>query len=213
MSTVFSAILLLLLSYIFVCVYTLPNIIEKDEQYNFTFVSREEWDALPSTDDTPLPTPVQYVVIHHTYIPAACYDRKSCIEAMKGMQRYHNSLGWGDIGYSFCIGSDGAAYEGRSWHTKGIHAGRANGVSVGICLIGDWRVNLPPQVQLETTKSLIAAGIELGYIKEDYKLVGHKQIMETECPGGALESEIKTWDHYWPIGPNDPLKSFRKNRT
>lgn len=47
--------------------------------------------------------------------------------------------------------------------------------------------------------ALIAAGVELGYIKPDYKLVGHRQVRATECPGDALFNDIKTWNHYSPF--------------
>lgn len=55
---------------------------------------------------------------------------------------------------------------------------------------------IPPAEQMKTAKALIAAGVELGYIKSDYKLVGHRQVRATECPGEALFKEIQTWDHY-----------------
>ncbi|KAL0867746.1 hypothetical protein ABMA27_008467 [Loxostege sticticalis] len=171
---------------------------EQENHYPYKLYKREEWGALPAVGVVPLNTPVPYVVIHHTYIPAACNTTEMCKSSMKSMQNYHNSLGWGDIGYNFCIGSEAGVYEGRGWENKGIHAGRANGVSVGICLIGDWRTELPPQSQLEATKALIKTGIKEGYIRPDYKLVGHKQVMATECPGGALYQLISTWDHFVP---------------
>nr|UEN71115.1 peptidoglycan recognition protein-S3 [Glyphodes pyloalis] len=176
-----------------------PDRLFKDAQYPFKFYKRQEWGAEPSTDHTPLITPVPYVVIHHTYIPGACNTTEQCKTSMRSMQRYHNSLEWGDIGYHFCVGGEGGVYEGRGWKTKGIHAGNANGISVGICLIGDWRTDLPPAIQLEATAALIEAGVKKGYISPDYKLVGHKQIMNTECPGGALFQHISTWDHFSPV--------------
>ncbi|KOB65850.1 Peptidoglycan recognition protein C, partial [Operophtera brumata] len=99
---------------------------------DFPFYTRQDWGAIPPIDITPLKTPVEYVIIHHTYIPAACNTREQCSADMRSMQRYHNSLDWGDIGYNFCVGSEGGAYEGRGWRTMGIHARKANSVSVGI---------------------------------------------------------------------------------
>ncbi|XP_063541466.1 peptidoglycan-recognition protein LB-like [Cydia strobilella] len=167
-----------------------------DEPY--TYYTRADWVAAPATDVEPLSTPVPYVVIHHTYIPGACNTTVQCVAAMRSMQEYHQSLGWGDIGYNFAVGSEGGAYEGRGWNTVGIHARRANNYSIGIVLIGDWRVNLPPTKQLTTTKALIAKGVKDGVIRPQYRLIGHSQVMATECPGGALLAHIATWDHYWP---------------
>ncbi|KAM3963833.1 peptidoglycan-recognition protein LB-like [Aphomia sociella] len=181
-------------------------------RYNFPFVSRSEWNARIAKQVTPLVTPVPYVVIHHSYTPGACYTDTECREAMRSMQDFHmDDRRWWDIGYHFGIGSNGVAYEGRGWETLGAHALHFNSVSIGICVIGDWRTKLPPAKQLNTVKSLIAAGVELGYIKPDYKLVGHRQVRDTECPGDALYAEIKKWDHYTPFPrSSDDLLSIKE---
>ncbi|KAI8442179.1 hypothetical protein MSG28_005786 [Choristoneura fumiferana] len=168
--------------------------------YDFPYTSRSEWDARPATEVLPLPTPVPYVVIHHSATPAACYNKQECKAAMKSMQDFHmDGRHWWDIGYSFAVGSDGVAYEGRGWKILGAHALYFNTVSIGICVIGDWTNSVPPAEQLKTVKALIAAGVELGYIKPDYKLVGHRQVRETECPGQAFFDVVKTWDHWSPF--------------
>ncbi|XP_069356620.1 peptidoglycan-recognition protein LB-like [Maniola hyperantus] len=168
--------------------------------YDFPFVTRAQWSARAAKQKLPLPTPVPYVVIHHSYSPPACYDGPQCKKAMRSMQNFHmDDRGWWDIGYNFAVGGDGAAYEGRGWDILGAHTLHFNNVSIGICLIGDWSTTLPPTSQLKTAQALIAAGVELGYLKEDYKLVGHRQVRDTECPGIALYNEIQTWDHYTPF--------------
>lgn len=67
---------------------------------NNLIVPREAWQARPPTKELDhLSTPVLYVVIHHSYIPAACYDRADCSAAMRQMQDIHmNRTGWVDIG-------------------------------------------------------------------------------------------------------------------
>lgn len=57
------------------------------------------WGGLEPTELEPITTPVPYVVIHHTAIPAVCNTTKMCKADMISMQRYHLSLGWNDIGY------------------------------------------------------------------------------------------------------------------
>lgn len=176
--------------------------------YDFPFVPRSQWQARTPKQITPLATPVPYVVIHHSYTPAACYTDVECRQAMKSMQNFHmDDRRWWDIGYHFAVGSNGVAYEGRGWTTLGAQALHFNSVSIGICVIGDWRTSVPPAEQLKTVKSLIAAGVEQGYIKSDYKLVGHRQVRTTECPGDALYNEIIHWDHYsaFPNSPADLL--------
>nr|UEN71114.1 peptidoglycan recognition protein-S2 [Glyphodes pyloalis] len=166
--------------------------------YGFPFVSRSEWQAKEPVERNPLPTPVSYVVIHHSYIHADAKTTDECKQAMRAMQEFHIiDRCFTDIGYNFLVGCDGSAYEGCGWKIKGAHCLYFNPHSIGICLIGDWRHEVPPDHQLKTTKALIAAGVELGYIKPDYKIVGHRQVrLDTECPGDALLNEIQDWDHY-----------------
>lgn len=58
---------------------------------------------------------------------------------------------------------------------------------------------------LATTKALIAYSVENSYLSSNYKLLGHRQVRATECPGQRLYDEIRSWDHYSkvPTGPND----------
>lgn len=170
---------------------------EASSTYQFPFVTRSQWNAREAKNNTILSTPVPYVVIHHSFIPSACYTYSECCRAMKSMQDFHvDDRGWWDVGYNFAVGSDGSAYEGRGWQSMGAHALHFNTVSIGICIIGDWQVTLPPQKQLQTVKELIQVGVEKGYIQANYKLVGHRQVRDTECPGGALHEEIKNWKHF-----------------
>ncbi|CAG5044140.1 unnamed protein product [Parnassius apollo] len=176
--------------------------------HNFPFVTRSEWGARTPKQTPALQIPVPYVVIHHSYSPPACYEAAQCENAMRSMQDFHmDSRGWWDIAYNFAVGSEGAAYEGRGWEIQGAHALHFNSVSIGICLIGDWTNSLPPKRQIKTVKSLIAQGVELGYIKPDYKLIGHRQVRNTKCPGDALYENVKTWEHYasFPATPKDLL--------
>ncbi|XP_072934737.1 peptidoglycan-recognition protein SB1-like [Epargyreus clarus] len=166
--------------------------------YNFSFITRAGWYARPPIETARLSTPVPYVVIHHSYQPPACSNTNQCILAMRSMQNYHMDIQrWMDIGYNFAIGGN-EAFEGRGWRSIGAHAFNVNAISIGICLIGDWSLTLPTDEELKITKQLIEAGIELGFVSPNYKLVGHRQVTGTHCPGDALFNEIKTWPHFSP---------------
>lgn len=68
--------------------------------YDFPFVTRYQWGARIPKEKTTLHTPVPYVVIHHSYKPAACYDAVQCKKAMQSMQNFHmDDREWWDIGY------------------------------------------------------------------------------------------------------------------
>ncbi|XP_066255767.1 peptidoglycan-recognition protein LB-like isoform X1 [Euwallacea similis] len=162
-------------------------------------VSRDEWGARPPTLVENMTNPVPFVVIHHSYIPAACFTKEDCIVAMQWMQDFHQfNRSWNDVGYSFAAGSDNRIYAGRGWSAVGAHAPGFNNQSIGICIIGDWTEKLPPEEQLQIVRQFIRLGVIKGYIKEDYKLIGHRQARDTDCPGDALFAEIQTWPHFDP---------------
>lgn len=54
----------------------------------------------------------------------------------------------------------------------------------------------PNAAALQAVKDLIACGVSQGKIKGDYKLVAHRQVRQTECPGKALYDEVKTWPQW-----------------
>ncbi|KAL5273969.1 PGRPLB family protein [Megaselia abdita] len=169
------------------------------QQLSGEIVTRKEWGAREPKLIEKFKGPAPYVVIHHSYIPAACYTNDDCNEAMRSMQDFHQlDRGWNDLGYSFAIGGNGLIYHGRGFNTIGAHAPKYNDKSVGICLIGDWSDELPPEKMLVATKNLIEFGIDKGYIAKDYQLVGHRQVRDTSCPGERLYKEIQTWKHYVP---------------
>lgn len=169
-------------------------------------VTRDEWGARPPTLVENMTNPVPYVVIHHSYIPAACYTKDACIKAMQWMQDLHQlNNSWNDIGYSFAAGGDNRIYMGRGWSAVGAHAPKYNNISIGICIIGDWRESLPPKGQLLVVKELIKKGVREGYIQRDYKLIGHRQVRATECPGDALYAEIQKWPH-WTSDTTIPVR-------
>lgn len=49
---------------------------------------------------------------------------------------------------------------------------------------------------VENVHRLIAFGVSSGKIQENYTLLGHRQVRDTECPGDRLFKEISTWKHF-----------------
>lgn len=58
---------------------------------------------------------------------------------------------------------------------------------------------------LNATMAFIEQSARNGLLTEDYKLIGHRQVRATECPGQRLFEEISKWDHFssTPSGPED----------
>lgn len=63
-------------------------------------ISRAEWGAKKPKGVEFINKTAPYVIVHHSFAPAACYTKDKCIQAMKSMQNFHqNDRGWADIGY------------------------------------------------------------------------------------------------------------------
>lgn len=58
--------------------------------------------------------------------------------------------------------------------------------------------DLPPPQMLQAVKDLISFGMAKGYIHKNFKLMGHRQVRDTECPGDRLFKEIQTWQNFSP---------------
>ncbi|XP_017008555.2 peptidoglycan-recognition protein LB isoform X3 [Drosophila takahashii] len=180
------------------CGYSQPAVnLGESGVANARLLSRSDWGARLPKSVEHFQGPAPYVIIHHSYMPGVCYTTPDCMKSMRDMQDFHQlERGWNDIGYSFGIGGDGMIYTGRGFNVIGAHAPKYNDKSVGIVLIGDWRTELPPKQMLDAAKNLIAFGVFKGYIDPAYKLLGHRQVRDTECPGDRLFAEITGWPHF-----------------
>lgn len=107
-----------------------------------------------------------------------------------------DSNGWADIGYNFLIGGDGYIFQGRGWDKLGAHVKSFNNVSIGIAFIGLFEDKLPSNASLSAAQELLKTGVIDGYIKEDYKLFGMRQLSKFNSPGQKLYELIKSWPHW-----------------
>uniref|UniRef100_A0A1B6IUS5 Peptidoglycan-recognition protein n=1 Tax=Homalodisca liturata TaxID=320908 RepID=A0A1B6IUS5_9HEMI len=175
-------------------------------------VSREEWGARLPKKRQDLTTPVPLVIIHHTYSPPACHSLEDCKKALVEIQNFHmNDRGWDDIAYNFLVG-DEYLFMGRGWQTVGAHAKGFNNNSIGICFIGDYREEIPSPRMLILGSALIKFGIDNHFISANYKLIGHRQVRNTECPGEAFYNVIKTASSWGPMDNSPPPSNVTGNQ-
>ncbi|XP_030591419.1 N-acetylmuramoyl-L-alanine amidase-like [Archocentrus centrarchus] len=163
-------------------------------------IPRCMWGAKPyKGTPTNLTLPLPFMYIHHTHSPSQpCLTFEQCSADMRSMQRFHQEdRGWDDIGYSFVAGSDGYIYEGRGWFWQGAHTLGHNSIGYGVSFIGDYSSSLPSQHSMELVRDQLAAcAVGGGRLIPTFTLQGHRQVVNTACPGNALYSEIKTWEHF-----------------
>lgn len=115
----------------------------------------------------------EQIVLHHSGVTVR--------QSVETIHNYHkNTNGWSGIGYHFYIRTTGEIYRGRPENTVGAHAVGANYNSIGICFEGNFSKEKMGEKQIKAGQELIA------YLKGKYgisKVVGHKDIDNSECPG------------------------------
>ncbi|KAM5309716.1 N-acetylmuramoyl-L-alanine amidase isoform 2-T2 [Glossophaga mutica] len=178
---------------------------------------RCRWRAAPYRGrPRPLQLPLGFLYVHHTYLPASpCTAFESCAAKMRSMQRYHqDTQGWDDIGYSFVVGSDGYVYEGRGWHWVGAHTLGHNSRGFGVAFVGNYTAELPADAALRTVRDMLPrCAVRAGLLRPDYAVLGHRQVVRTDCPGDALFHLLSTWPHFDAnVKPRIARRASRKSK-
>lgn len=167
---------------------------------NLEFYSREDWKAEPYACYSRFNGyNVKQLYLHHTVSPTACYN--NCLNEVKSMQNYHkNTLDWCDIGYSWILGSDGKFYEGRGWEAVGAHTPGFNDWAYALTIIGDYTHRLPPAWIINRIEEFKDCAIKASYLRDSVELRGHRNALNTECPGDQLYHYLNNFESYQP-GP------------
>lgn len=167
--------------------------------HGLRIISRQEWKAREPKNVTPIRSnylPVPFVVIHHSAVHTGCKGEE-CVKAVRGYQNYHmDQQKWDDIGYNFLVSPEGEVFEGAGWGIMATHSPPYNRRSVGICIIGNYMDAVPTQQSLKAVQDLIKEGVQTNEIKQNYRLIGHRQGVATLCPGDKLFDIIKTWPNW-----------------
>lgn len=138
---------------------------------------------------------VSLLVVHHTAIQVTGDERPS-VERVRALYAYHaQNRGWGDIGYHYLLDEEGQIYEGRAGgdYVVGGHVYCSNVGTIGIALLGNFEVEQPTQVQMQSLQWLLDTlarqySIDLEqqvtfHGKRLQAIVGHREIVSTDCPG------------------------------
>lgn len=105
---------------------------------------------------------------------------------------YDWDLKLGGIGYQLMVSPSGRLFWTRNLETWGCHTGGENDKLLGVCAMGDWRIEAPPTPML--------CGLSLGLVAlwrwcEGLRVVyGHQRWPHqyTACPGTELVKAIPT---------------------
>ena len=125
------------------------------------------------------------IVLHHT-------GGGGDIDASaKQIHQWHLNQGWSGIGYHYVIRKDGTLEQGRPAWAMGSHAYGENGHTLGIHLSGDFTFNQPTAAQIDSAADTVAELCREYDIPIDRDhIVGHRDLMATDCPGNLLYVRI-----------------------
>lgn len=116
---------------------------------------------------------ISTIAIHHS-------QNRKTIDDIKNL--HVNKYKWDDIGYHFVIDKNGEILRGRNVEKIGAHVYNFNENSIGICLIGNFDIENPGNLQLNSLLNLIKE-LKIKYNVE--KILGHREFPNAikTCPG------------------------------
>lgn len=82
----------------------------------------------------------------------------------------------------------------------GAHTRGHNSRGFGVAFVGNYTESLPSEAALNTVRdALPSCAMRAGLLKPDYKLLGHRQLGPSDCPGNALFALLRTWPHFTAV--------------
>lgn len=178
----------------------------------FGINTRASWGARSATSGSSA-SRLDLAVVHHT-ATSNSYSSADVPGILRSIQAFHmDANGWSDIGYNFLIDRFGRTWEGRAGGMGnpviGAHAAGFNTGSVGVSLIGNFVGASPTASALEATSRVIgwklgiygvdptgranitsrgSTSIPAGQVVNLPRVVGHRDVGSTACPGSAYSS-------------------------
>lgn len=133
-------------------------------------------------------TKITHIVIHYS----ATYEDQNL--TVKDIDKMHRDRGWAGVGYHWVIRRDGVIERGRPEAQVGAHVGGQNTGKIGICCIGGLNRATGPNkgVDNRTPSQIQSLTTLIRECLERYpgaKVVGHRDLAATQCPG----FDVATW--------------------
>lgn len=178
--------------------------------------ARASWGALPPAHLPGRSNDVRFGVVHHS-VSSNSYQRSEVPAILRSIQRYHLSQGWDDIGYNFAVDRFGGVWEARYGSLAapviGAHAVGFNSGAVGVVMLGEYGAALPTDSATRAVGDVIGwrlatfgadprgSTTEISGESSKYpdgqvvtipRVVGHRDLGLTSCPGSNLYARLST---------------------
>jgi hypothetical protein len=173
--------------------------------------SRAAWGARPPTKHPSTTQDLKLAIVHHT-VSGNTYSRSEVPAVLRSIQAYHQvARGYGDIAYNILVDRFGVAWEGRAGGLRNVvlggHSQGFNTGAVGVSVIGDYRTAGVSSAIFETVARVIAWKLAIHHVNPRStvpytsagsarypagttvtlpRVVGHRDVQSTDCPGGNL---------------------------
>ena len=139
---------------------------------------------------------LKWIIIHHEAPPQVVNgDRFDIVD------KYHKSLGWKGIGYGYFIEKSGVVKQGRKDNESQAHTKAHNEDSIGVCLAGNFDLELPTDNQIKSLLSLVKEKMAQYAIPIE-NVVPHRYFatysLAKEGVNAPNTSKWKTWDNTLP---------------
>ncbi|HVW01708.1 MAG TPA: peptidoglycan recognition family protein [Planctomycetaceae bacterium] len=158
----------------------------------------------------------KYIVLHHT---ASTQGSVESIHESHLQRKDKSGKPWLGIGYHFVIGNGKGMPDGQieptfRWNQQlhGAHAGSQdpeyNQLGIGIVLVGNFEKSSPTDAQLASVKKLVRT-LKSQYKIPSSKVIGHRDIRSTECPGSLFPlADIARDDSSRQLSNSGPQPGF-----
>ncbi len=180
--------------------------------------TRSSWGARAPKSSPADAEEIELAVVHHS-VNSNGYSQASVPAMLRAIQAYHmDANGWSDIAYNFAVDRFGGIWEGRAGGVDraiiGGHAYGFNTASTGVVVLGDYTSASPSSASVTSVASLLAWKLAqhqtpttgtvtyrssvathfgpAGTPVRLRRIVGHRDVRQTGCPGNALYSRLPT---------------------
>lgn len=173
-------------------------------------VTRSQWGASPARATTRLDKRgVVELVYHYSAADAdEQADHANCARRVKGIQTFHMGPAreWSDIAYNFLVCKHGTVFEGRGWDIRSAATGAANDYSLACCFLGDDTAGRD-DVTVKGRLALVElARLFKGRYPNGRRFGGHRDHMQTSCPGDEIHSFIRSAAFRKAVDTDDPKR-------
>ena len=176
-----------------------------------TIRSRASWGARPPREHPSTTQDLKLAIVHHT-VSGNTYSRSQVPAVLRSIQAYHqDARGYNDIAYNVLVDRFGVAWEGRAGGLRNVvlggHSQGFNTGAVGVSVIGDYRTAGVSSAIFETVARVVAWKLAIHNVNPRStvpytsagsaryasgttvtlpRVVGHRDVQSTDCPGGNL---------------------------